>query len=488
MAAREAPLCVFLKVNEKDSADAMQARGIRAFPTFHLYLGGRKVDEMTGADQATLQAKVDKHKAAARAPAPVFAGAGLTVGAGAPSLSADELRAQRLRTLGLGAGAGGAGGGGGVVSIEQRRAFAAADPEAVKVLVEMGFTPAQAAKALTSGGNAGADIEAAVNWIAAQEEGPPAAPSSSAASSSSSSSSSSASSSSSSAASSAAAAAAGAIEVDDGGAGAATDGSDFGAEPMTAAETAEAEAAGADGADGADGGGGGARAPMTREQLEAKVREMRAKKAARIKEEARLAEIKRREDGRSKNEVADQVQALQRKAEAERIARAREFDAKEKIRVKLELMKDKAERESKLHGKASEETLAAIKLLKEGKPLPATQSPAEAVSGIVQGFCVQKLHGAGRAAADVLRKLLDNVAANPGEPKFRTVKLGNKVVQERVLGAQGGARLLTVCGFVKEDGDETTGGPVMRLHGDVDVALLRHAVKEIDDAITQGKL
>jgi hypothetical protein len=254
---------------------------------------------------------------------------------------------------------------------------------------------------------------------------------------------------------------------------------------MTEAEAQEANDA-ADAADVAAGGTSGIKQKLTIAQLEERVRAMRAAKAAKAKEEARLNELKRREDGKKKNETTDQVQALQRKAEAERIQRSRDFDLKEKNRLKLEMLKDKAEREAKQHGHASDETMAAIKLMVDGKPPPPSLVGPELISAIVNGLCHQKVGNAGRLAADLLRKMIDNVVNNLGEPKYRVIKLTNKLVMERIIPVTGAQKLLTTVGFEKE---ETPEGAILKLSDDnVDLDLLKTAIKAIDDAIFAGKL
>jgi thioredoxin 1 len=60
--ARENPEAEFVKVDVDDADDVAAAVGIQAMPTFHFYKGGVKVDEMMGADQATLASKVAKNK------------------------------------------------------------------------------------------------------------------------------------------------------------------------------------------------------------------------------------------------------------------------------------------------------------------------------------------------------------------------------------------------------------------------------------------
>jgi len=136
---------IFLTICESDSRDAMEARRIQAFPTFHFYLNGNKVEELTGADEMRLHALIEKHRSSA---APLaFSGSGyslsaspgssassppsgLTVG-GSSKQSAEEMRAARLRTLGLG---------GGILSVDQKKAALLADPSSVELLVSMGFT------------------------------------------------------------------------------------------------------------------------------------------------------------------------------------------------------------------------------------------------------------------------------------------------------------------------------------------------------------
>jgi hypothetical protein len=481
---------LFLTVCESDSSDAIQARGIRAFPTFHLYLNGNKVDELTGASEMNLLASIEKHRGSAAPMA--FAGhghtlsspggsgasssssppSGLTVG-GSSKQSSEEMRAARLRTLGLGAGAGG-----GTMTADQKRAALIADPASVDLIVSMGFTQRQAITALTSGGNPGNDIEMAISFIEAQQLGTDFVPSSSSSSSSSSATSSKPASSSSNDTSMSETT----INADS---SSSSSSADFSSVPMTEAEAKEANDA-ADAADAAAGGSSGVKQKLTMAQLEERVRAMRAAKAVKAKEEARLNELKRREDGKKKNETTDQVQALQRKAEADRIQRARDFDLKEKNRLKLEMLKDKAEREAKMHGHASDETMAAIKLMVEGKPPPPSLVGPELIAAIVNGLCHQKVGNAGRQAADLMRKMMDNVVNNLGEPKYRLIKLTNKLVAERIIPVTGAQKLLTTVGFEKE---ETPDGPVLKLTDDnVDLELLNLAIKTIDQSILSGKL
>ena len=60
--AEENPSAEFVKVDVDDADDVAGSVGIQAMPTFHFYKNGSKIDEMMGADQATLANKVAQHK------------------------------------------------------------------------------------------------------------------------------------------------------------------------------------------------------------------------------------------------------------------------------------------------------------------------------------------------------------------------------------------------------------------------------------------
>uniref|UniRef100_A0AAZ3QMY9 Thioredoxin domain-containing protein n=1 Tax=Oncorhynchus tshawytscha TaxID=74940 RepID=A0AAZ3QMY9_ONCTS len=49
---------VFLKVDVDDAADVAQHCDIKCMPTFHFYKNGGKVDDFSGANQATLEEKI----------------------------------------------------------------------------------------------------------------------------------------------------------------------------------------------------------------------------------------------------------------------------------------------------------------------------------------------------------------------------------------------------------------------------------------------
>ena len=51
----------FLKVDVDEVADVAQQVGIGAMPTFHLYKGGQKVDDLVGADAKKLEELIKKN-------------------------------------------------------------------------------------------------------------------------------------------------------------------------------------------------------------------------------------------------------------------------------------------------------------------------------------------------------------------------------------------------------------------------------------------
>jgi len=59
--ASEFPNVEFLKVDVDDAEDVAAECGIQAMPTFQVYKGGAKVDEMKGADQKGLHNLLTKN-------------------------------------------------------------------------------------------------------------------------------------------------------------------------------------------------------------------------------------------------------------------------------------------------------------------------------------------------------------------------------------------------------------------------------------------
>ena len=52
----------FVKVDVDANAETAQACGVQCMPTFQFFKNGQKIDEMSGANDAALKAKVEQHK------------------------------------------------------------------------------------------------------------------------------------------------------------------------------------------------------------------------------------------------------------------------------------------------------------------------------------------------------------------------------------------------------------------------------------------
>lgn len=60
--SRDYPDVKFIKFDVDESPDIAQELGIRAMPTFLLFKGGEKVEEVVGANPAAIEAAIQKHK------------------------------------------------------------------------------------------------------------------------------------------------------------------------------------------------------------------------------------------------------------------------------------------------------------------------------------------------------------------------------------------------------------------------------------------
>uniref|UniRef100_A0A2P2KFF2 UBA domain-containing protein n=3 Tax=Rhizophora mucronata TaxID=61149 RepID=A0A2P2KFF2_RHIMU len=213
------------------------------------------------------------------------------------------------------------------------------------------------------------------------------------------------------------------------------------------------------------------RARKKKEEEEKRMEREREKERIRIGKE--LLEAKRIEEENERKRLL----AL-RKAEKEEEKRARE-----KVRQKLE--EDKAERRRKL-GLPPEDPLTtkpsspAVEEKKSFLPV----RPATKVEQMRE--CLRSLKQNGKdedakvkRAFQTLLTYIGNVAKNPGEEKFRKIRLNNQAFQDRVGSLKGGIEFLELCGFEKIEGDEF----LFLSRDKVDMQVLNSAGSELNSAI-----
>ncbi|KAL3567706.1 hypothetical protein D5086_030357 [Populus alba] len=181
-------------------------------------------------------------------------------------------------------------------------------------------------------------------------------------------------------------------------------------------------------------------------------------------------------------EVKQKAQELRlmalRKAEKEEEKRARE-----KIRQKLE--EDKAERRRKLGlppedpatVKPSAPVVEEKKSMLPVRPATKQEQMRECLRSLKQNH--KDDDAKVKRAFQTLLTYVGNVAKNPGEEKFRKIRLNNQTFQDRVGSLEGGIRFLELCGFEKIESDEF----FFLARDKVDMAVLNSAGSELTSAI-----
>jgi hypothetical protein len=226
-----------------------------------------------------------------------------------------------------------------------------------------------------------------------------------------------------------------------------------------------------------------------------KVARMRAEKEAKAKEEAKIAELKRREEG-SKNVAA--LEAM-RKAEVEREAERRKREKVERERdlnkAKLEAAKNQAEREAQT-GPVSAATMAEIRLLQDlvdGKTpvLQAADIPGE-LQKQVNGLTFQKVESIGRNAADLLVAVLTNVLTKPDDKYKRLPFDVDKKAYPILQQAPNSKAILSIVGWAietfEEEGKTRTFFTLSSETLEKNRAHMEHVISLIKAAIAAGKL
>lgn len=207
---------------------------------------------------------------------------------------------------------------------------------------------------------------------------------------------------------------------------------------------------------------------LTEDEKRAKVHELKALAAARRAEREGIDKVqdidrekRRREAGKTMGQTREELAKAQRVREVERMKREKEAEKKERERLRAEIAKDKAERRARggrLAGKLSVEGyLPDVDHDDDRRPTeeekstaPSSLSPEEMVDKAIASLSRYRTGGDGGVALKTLATYLSN-AKDRDDPKFRTIPATSKAFRDRIAPLVGGVALLKAVGFTKTD-------------------------------------
>lgn len=226
---------------------------------------------------------------------------------------------------------------------------------------------------------------------------------------------------------------------------------------------------------------------MTKEELEAKKRALKAKIAANRAskaeaEKSRLLQIEqtRRKQGKFQGTMRDEGRRLAIKRKAELARRDKIIARKERLRIKKQLELDKRERAAARTQRGSPSASKSVGVNSKAKPASVTSpsrkpspankakekvTPLRRVDAAIRSLLTYNSNGEGLKALKILRVYVTN-ALRKGEAaktaKYRRINLGNNAFKTKVAPFQGGKTCLLAAGFSKiEPSDEFPEGCLM---------------------------
>jgi len=194
------------------------------------------------------------------------------------------------------------------------------------------------------------------------------------------------------------------------------------------------------------------------------------------RKEALERERKRRQGGQEMGRIREEQEAAQRKRDAEARDREKQRFKEEQLKLREQVARDKAER-----------AMEKAQRLGTGDPKKAYDeayakaigqhdaAPEEKLDAAVDVLASYKTGGRGAECVRTLLKMLGNVAANPGEHKYRKVNMSNETFKAKISSLQGGLAVLKAAGFA-EDGD------ALVLAEDADLARVHMAIDKLTKA------
>jgi polyhydroxyalkanoate synthesis regulator phasin len=237
---------------------------------------------------------------------------------------------------------------------------------------------------------------------------------------------------------------------------------------------------------------------LTHEEAKAKAEELiRKAKAKREQEEKAMEKIREAERIRSGKEMAaiarkEEEQRLKRMVEERAREKKEEALARQKIRQKLE--QDRMERRARMGIPVDDKALDSIgsggpgTLDVDGRDANASagrlpvkpREKGDALRGLLVSLKKSNSNDSDVTRAfETLNKLVGNVARDPSNQKFRTIKLENKAIQERVGRHSDAVEFLRICGWTDAESNVLTLEDAR-----LDVGVLTIALENIESALT----
>ena len=169
--------------------------------------------------------------------------------------------------------------------------------------------------------------------------------------------------------------------------------------------------------------------------------------------------------------MLDQIAAIQRQKDYEKIRAEKEAAEREKKRLQLELLKDKIERHERAGNPVPKELLEQLAVLmgtKKAEPVDLRTSLKGLLTGMAAGYRGETA----KTSATTLRTICLNPLEHKEEAKYRTLDLTRPALAKRIQEVSVALNFLLHVGWKRDETIRTT----LKLAPDADEGPLRIAV------------
>lgn len=247
--------------------------------------------------------------------------------------------------------------------------------------------------------------------------------------------------------------------------------------------------------------------PLTPEEYAARVKEtkekivkLRAVKAEQDKADALAREKERRERGKTLASTQEERDRLQRKREIEKAKKEKDDAKREKERILAQIKADKAIRKAnngKLHsvlgvdgynpsvvqmGGDGGDGTGTASSTPASAPVKEVAPPGVRVDKAIGHICRHRTGGDGGNCLKVLILFIKNIVEKPTDEKYRSINAESKAFIGKVKPITGGAAILTAVGFEKDEA-----GAKYLLKSDADMTLLKETLDKLVEAEKEFK-